>query len=467
MCKSLIINFLSALLLILLSYPVMGQPDIEEGKTLFRNVCGQCHARNMKDRLTGPALGGSKDRWADYPREDLYRWIRNSSALIAEGHPKATELWNEWKPTVMQSNPNLTDDEIESILLYVSGVYEGTYGVAATDQVAVAPETTGRRSSNLFYYLIFGFLVILAVLLTQILGNLQYLTDSQQGLEPRTPKPLLSVLTSKGFVGFILFALIVLAGYTTINNGIHLNRQQGYSPQQPIKYSHATHAGLHQIDCQYCHDGARRSKHAIIPAVNTCMNCHRAIKVGSQYGTAEITKIFAAIGYDPNSDLYIEEYDQLPENEIKRIYTTWMASQYISENSILDPKGELLVEDQWQGLVSALTSETKPQIPGPIEWVRVHNLPDHVFFSHAQHVTVGEVECQTCHGTVEEMEVVKQISPLSMGWCVNCHRETEVQFAGNNYYESYRKYHEEMEAGVRTTVTVEEIGGIECQKCHY
>jgi hypothetical protein len=144
-----------------------------------------------------------------------------------------------------------------------------------------------------------------------------------------------------------------------------------------------------------------------------------------------------------------------------------MASHYISENTILDPKGEQLVEDQWQGLVSALTSEIKPQIPGPIEWVRVHNLPDHVFFSHAQHVTVGEVECQTCHGTVEEMEIVKQISPLSMGWCVNCHRETEVQFAGNNYYESYRQYHEEMEAGVRTTVTVEEIGGIECQKCHY
>jgi len=137
------------------------------------------------------------------------------------------------------------------------------------------------------------------------------------------------------------------------------------------------------------------------------MNCHRAIKVGSQYGTAEITKIYASIGYDPNSDSYIEGYDQLSKDEIKSIYTTWMANQYIAENTLLDAKGEQLVDEQWNELVSSLTSETKPKIQGPIEWIRIHNLPDHVFFSHAQHVTVGAIECQTCHGTIEEMEVVK------------------------------------------------------------
>ncbi|MEO1256169.1 MAG: cytochrome c class I, partial [Bacteroidota bacterium] len=96
-----------------------------------------------------------------------------------------------------------------------------------------------------------------------------------------------------------------------------------------------------------------------------------------------------------------------------------------------------------------------------------HNMPDHVYFNHAQHVTVGKQECQTCHGPVEEMEVVYQYSPLSMGWCINCHRQTEVQFTNNDYYQSYEKYHEELKSGDRDKVTVEDVGGLGCQKCHY
>ena len=133
----------------------------------------------------------------------------------------------------------------------------------------------------------------------------------------------------------------------------------------------------------------------------------------------------------------------------------------------MDSDGELEVEDQWEGIVESLTNENKPQIQGPIEWVRIHNLPDHAYFNHAQHVAVGKVACQECHGEVENMEVVQQYSPLSMGWCVNCHRQTEVQFKGNEYYNSYQKYHEELNSGTRTKVTVEDIGGLECQKCHY
>jgi hypothetical protein len=90
-----------------------------------------------------------------------------------------------------------------------------------------------------------------------------------------------------------------------------------------------------------------------------------------------------------------------------------------------------------------------------------------VYFNHAQHITVGKLECQTCHGKVEEMEVLKQMSPLSMGWCINCHRQTEVKFKDNAYYASYKQYHEELATGKREKVTVEDIGGLECQKCHY
>ena len=248
-----------------------------------------------------------------------------------------------------------------------------------------------------------------------------------------------------------------------------MGRMQGYQPDQPIKFSHTTHAGLHKIDCQYCHDGARRSKQSVIPAANTCMNCHKAIKVGSKYGTAELTKIYASIGFNPNDDKYIDNYSNLSEADLEKIYKEWIGNSYMKTNSLtsMDDKGKREVEKQWAVLKASMTSETKPKIQGPIEWVRIHNLPDHVYFNHAQHVAVGKVACQQCHGKVEQMDVVKQYSSLSMGWCINCHRETEVKFADNAYYDSYKRYHDELKSGNREKVTVEDIGGLECQKCHY
>ncbi|MCD4735111.1 MAG: hypothetical protein K8R53_03620, partial [Bacteroidales bacterium] len=103
----------------------------------------------------------------------------------------------------------------------------------------------------------------------------------------------------------------------------------------------------------------------------------------------------------------------------------------------------------------------------PIEWVRVHNLPDHVFFSHAQHVNAGKRECQECHGPVEKMDKIVQVENLGMGWCIHCHRDTKVQFESNGFYEKYIRYHEEIKSGKRWLVTVEDIGGNNCQMCHY
>jgi len=151
------------------------------------------------------------------------------------------------------------------------------------------------------------------------------------------------------------------------------------------------------------------------------------------------------------------------------VYTKWIGDTYKTENNLetLDSEGEDQVKAEWDDIVSSLTNDQKKTIQGPIEWVRIHNLPDHVYFNHSQHVAVGKLECQQCHGTVEEMEVLEQHSPLSMGWCINCHRETEVKFKGNEYYESYEKYHDELAKGHKDKVTVEDIGGLECQKCHY
>lgn len=470
-------SFLKSILVVFLAlYGTIsyGQVSPDAGKKLFKDYCASCHDKKMEKKMIGPNLAGMEERWADYPQADLYAWIRNSQALIASGHTKANELSKEYNGLAMTSFPNLTDDEVGSLVAFVNGTADGTFGAPPP-----APENVGGTveaspsifSSKWFYAGLLAVLAILSLVLFKIIGSLNEIALKQD--DPSAvyeSKTIWGLLTSKGVIGFALFALVIFGGYTTVNNSVNFGRQQGYQPEQPIKFSHATHAGLNKIDCQYCHDGARRSKHSVIPAANTCMNCHKAVTFGSTYGTAELTKIYASTGYNPVKGEYIPDYDAMPEDKVAKIYKEWIRRA----NKENDPKLEgassdelkNLADDQWKHIVESLTNEQKKSFKGGIEWIRIHNLPDHVYYNHAQHVTVGKVECQTCHGKVEEMEVVQQMSPLSMGWCINCHRETEVQFEGE-YYDSYEEYHKELKAGDRDRVTVEDIGGLECQKCHY
>lgn len=436
--------------------------DLDAGKGLFRANCAACHAADMKTKLTGPPLAGIQEAWADHGGDEaLYSWIRNSQAMVSEGsNERANQVWAEYGPVVMNSFPTLTDDEIANIIAYINGVADGVYPPKKEDDNSELSNVNVKKDNTWLYFGLAALLAIMALVLTRIVSNLNYMIKVKEtGAAAGEPQTLKQTLTSRAVIGFIVFALVVIGGYYTVNNAISLGRQQGYQPTQPIKFSHKTHAGDQQIDCQYCHDGARRSKHSIIPAANTCMNCHKAIKTGSTYGTAELTKIFASVGYDPSTDKYISNYDQLSNKEIAEIFKPWIAEN----NDDVD------VDDQWEDIADALMDESigDDKIAGPINWVRIHSLPDHVYFNHSQHVTAGQLECQTCHGPVEEMEVLEQHSPLSMGWCVNCHRETEVKFADNEYYKNYELYHKELTEGTRKKVTVEDIGGLECQKCHY
>lgn len=466
--KHYLINAILIVIFSITSLSVFGQSSPDAGKTLFKNYCASCHAKGMKSDATGPALAGVRERWDN--QEDLASWIRNSQALIASGHPRATELWNKWKPVVMTSFENLSDEDIESLLLYIDGVSQGTYPPKAAGAAAGGEEVVVQEKGlgSALYWILGLVLAGLALVLAKVINNLNVIKAAKDGLDVQ-PKSTWEILTSKGVIGFLIFGLIIFAGYSTVTNAVNLGRQQGYEPDQPIKFSHKTHAGINKIDCEYCHDGARRSKHSIIPAANTCMNCHKAIKSGSTYGTGELTKIFASVGYDPSTSSYIEGYSEMPLDDKKKIFTKWMVDQYKSSNDLtdIDAEGEVLVAKQWDHLVESLTNDQKTDIYGPIEWVRIHNLPDHVYFNHAQHVTAGKIDCEQCHGKVEEMKVLKQMSPLSMGWCVNCHRETDVNFKDNAYYNAYEEYHKELKDGDRTSVKVEDIGGLECQKCHY
>lgn len=447
------------------SLTAYAEPTIEEGKNLFIANCAACHNKNMKDDLTGPALAGVEDRWAAYPRADLYKWIRFSQSMVTSGHPRAVELWAKWKPTLMNNFPGLTDDQIEGIILYIND----TANKKKDDTKKDGDQAGTGGGGNMWVFA--GLALILALLafaLMRIIDNLSNITRVQAGQVP-VNRTLLQVLTTKGAIAFLVFAVTLIFGYKTVDNATKMGRQQGYRPEQPIAFSHKIHAGINKIDCQYCHDTARRSKHSLIPGTNTCMNCHSAVKKGTQTGTAEITKIFASIGFDPITGKYIPDYDNWTDKQIEDLYKQWIGQEYMTANSLpaLNEAGRSIVEHQWDDIVKVLKNDSNGKIQGPIEWVRIHNLADHAYFNHAQHVAIGKVECQKCHGPVEQMEEVYQYSTLGMGWCINCHRETEVKFADNDYYKQYERYHDELKSGKRDKVTVADIGGLECQKCHY
>ena len=442
-------------------------PTKEAGKELFIANCASCHNKNMKDNLTGPALGGVEERWSAFPRKDLYTWIRNSQVLISSGHPRANELWAKWKPTLMNNFPGLTDEQIESTLLYINDQFVNG-GKVAGGPVVDAKEAKKESGLPWMFIGVALFLALLAFALMRIIDNLSNVARVQGGAAPYT-RSWVSSLTSKGFIAFMVFALTLIFGYKTVDNATRMGREQDYEPTQPIAFSHKLHAGTNKIDCQYCHDSARRSKQSSIPAANTCMNCHSAVKKGSVSGTKEITKIFASIGFDPIASKYIPDYDNWSEKQIEDLYKKWIGQEYLAANSLtaLDENGQMTVQNQWDGIVKALKDDSNGKIQGPIEWVRIHNLPDHAYFNHAQHVAVGQVACQKCHGPVQEMDVVYQYSTLGMGWCISCHKETEVKFKDNAYYDQYERYHKELKSGKREKVTVADIGGLECQKCHY
>lgn len=390
------------------------------GQALFSQNCASCHAVD-KD-LTGPALRGVEERWGG-DKKKLHAWIHNSQAFLKTGDKYANELYLKWNKTQMNAFPSLADAEIDAILTYIKSVPAPG---AATDGDATATSTSGGGDNTLLYGILTLILAIVALILLQVNSNLKKLSDEKEGNPSFEPVPF---WRNKAYIALIAILLFCIGGYLTVKGGIGLGRSQGYIPEQPIYYSHKVHAGTNQISCLYCHGGAQDGKHANIPSVNICMNCHMTINEytgkdklvkedGTEVdGTAEIQKLYKFAGFNP-----------------------------------------------------AVSKVWDPNKAKPVEWVKVHSLPDHVYFNHSQHVTAGKVQCQTCHGEVQKMDVAKQYADLSMGWCVNCHRTTQVQFKDNGFYSIYQKFHDDLKNGrIDSTrgITVEKIGGTECQKCHY
>ena len=407
-------GILAALVLIAIAPRAYAEVD---GKIIFRANCMSCH--KMESKLTGPALDGAFERimeakgfTEEQSHDWLMKWIRNSRAVIASGDAYAVGLYNDFNKTEMNSFLTLTEEEILAVIDYVRYWDDPVkYPPPVTAGPATPSDESGKGgiSARLLLIILVASLLVITLVLARVTHVLGRIVLEKEGAEIPREVPF---FLNKKLLTLIAILGVSFIGYRLADGAISLGRQQGYAPAQPIAFSHKIHAGINQIDCKYCHIG--RGKQATIPTVNICMNCHKAVSEGTTTGKVEIAKIYAAAGWDPESQTY-------------------------------DPSAEKA-----------------------IEWVRIHNLPDHVYFNHAQHVKVAEIACQQCHGPIETMDVVEQFAPLSMGFCVNCHRDTEVKFASNEYYAAhYRQFHEDLVQGHIDGVTAEMIGATECQKCHY
>ena len=414
------LSVLSVLVVLLLSnISAIAAPD---GKALFMSNCASCH--NPIKKSTGPALQNIR---GSLPGGDwVYKWVRNSAALIASGDAEAVRVYNEYNKTAMTAFPQLSNEEIDAILKYADD-YKAPTAAPAEGGEAAGAKTA--ESNGWLYTVITLSLLMLVLILWKANNALRRAANEKQGIANEKEIPL---YRSKLVIAVTAILAFIFAGYWIVNGAINEGRQQNYQPLQPLYYSHKVHAGINQINCLYCHAGAEKSRQAMIPSSNVCMNCHKQI---NEYTGADKHPLVTAEGKTINGTEQIQ---------LLYKYAGW------------DPEKKAYIRDE-NGNIKAT----------PIQWVKIHNLPDHVYFNHAQHVAVGKVQCQQCHGNIEEMDEVYQFAPLSMGWCINCHRQTEVQFTTNNYYSIFTKYHEELKSGKRTKVTESDLGGLECQKCHY
>ncbi len=391
----------------------------QDGAKLFKGNCASCH-KPTDQKLVGPGLKGIRARWTDEAK--LISWVKNSTEFLKTGDAYANKLYEQYGKSIMPAQA-LSDAEIIAVIDWADKGGDAPVATTADAKTAVAGSGDSETNSDTYFYILLVVGLILIILI-RVLGtvnkSLKSLVDEKQGIVTEI-KPVLSPYQSfrlwasqnKKIVAIIGLLIVTWSLKQGWDGLMGIGVYQGYAPEQPIKFSHEIHAGQNQIACVYCHSGVEKSKHANIPSANVCMNCHAYIQEGAVSGKEEIKKIYAALDYNPETRVY-------------------------------GPNKK------------------------PIEWIRVHNLPDHVYFNHSQHVKVGKIECTQCHGAVDSMAVVKQNSPLTMGWCIDCHRKTEVDYKDNKYYEELHKQFVNDPAYKKgDKFTIGKIGGLECSKCHY
>jgi mono/diheme cytochrome c family protein len=400
--------------------------DAAEGRKIFKEKCTSCHALDRD--LIGPALQTVVPTKSE---AFLLKWINNAPAFIASGDKEAVEA-SKFNPNAeMTAFPSLTPEQIKSILAYVKAGEPKKAADAGGAGAGGSDEVSSFSIAGVVAVILISIVVL--VVLGRAIKMLERLILQKQGVvlvEEESVSMVAGVgqlFKNKKFVFFFILCLITFLGSWGWMGMWNTGVNTGYQPTQPIKFSHELHAGTNQIDCQYCHAGAFESRNATIPSLNVCMNCHKQVQGRDNHDgniSPEIQKIYNALGYDPDKMTY---------------------------------------------------DKTKEK---PIEWVQVHNLPDFAYFNHSQHVVVAEEAirkekglkpnepvCFACHGPVNTMEEIYQYSPLTMKWCINCHKDTKLEVKDNAFYTKIIEAHEKIKKGEKITPAA--LGGMECGKCHY
>ncbi|MDU0371113.1 cytochrome c3 family protein [Hymenobacter endophyticus] len=382
---------------------------IAAGDALFKGNCAQCHAVN--EVVVGPALAGITKR---RPMSWIIPWIKNSSKLVASGDEYAVKIFNQYQKQQMPSF-QLSDAEITSIIAYTTS-QEG--GVAGKDPIAgdgTKPAGDGTATAdagddaagagkymNVLLIVLVVVLIVLVVTLVIIANIMKDVLRGRKDLDGRDVEVIDQRFDFSKIYKSTAVRAIVGVVFVLAVLYESIQGAMGVGLQQGYQPTQPI-AFSHKL-----HAG----EHQI-----NCAYCHTSVYKSK---SANIPS--------PNICMNCHSQIKTESPEIKKIYRAIERKQ-------------------------------------PIQWVRVHNLPDLAYFNHSQHTQVGGIECQTCHGPIQNMEVVYQYSPLTMGWCINCHRETPLNTKGNGYYDNLVKLHDSANGAVPFTVSSN--GGTECSKCHY
>ena len=415
-----------------------------QGEGLFKAKCATCHQPHKNG--TGPKLFEARKRWADAGEGDLITsWVKNNAQLRASGKSaRAKAIFEEYKGSVMTAFTDLKDAEVISILDWVDAQPDpasvAAPGPGGPTDGAVDPAAE-EEGGDMWMWIIISVLFVIIIL--SVGGVRRQLKISVGESSAEDDQTYLSEFKTWAWkyrlpVGLGVLVIIISLIVTVFQGLGRINVVENYQPSQPIAFPHDKHAGVNGIDCKYCHNSVTKSKSAGIPTVNVCMNCHKQISGDGKPYAAEVKKIYAAAGWDPTGP-------------------------------------------------GRYTGKTKP-----IVWNKVHVLPDHVYFNHSQHVVVGGIDCKQCHGDMTKMTEAVKVQPvaelnkiegnvklskptLTMGWCIECHGAKGVSLGDgkNGYYDEIHKrlrdndkslYKKYLKDG---KVSVSELGGWECAKCHY
>ena len=387
------------------SSPSFDPSIVKNGESLFKGNCTVCHAIN--EVVIGPALRDVHERQSE---EWIYAFIKNSQKVIKSGDEYAVNLYNEYNKTLMTSF-DFSDEELNAILTYIKDESTKEVQVVVADVSDASGQAVDSSINSNNFYLSLGLNLFLLLVIIFILFKFTNLSKKYVLLQDNQLKGKLLDDDDKE---------IVDSGFN-IKEFIKSNRVVGIASFLFIGiFVKSCIDGLYTVGIQQNYQPTQpiafsHKVHAGQYEID-CNYCHTGVNISK---SANIPSV--------NICMNCHNAINTDKPEIQKILTAY------EENR-------------------------------PIEWVRVHNLPDLAYFNHKQHVAVGGLDCATCHGPIDEMDVVYQYSELTMGWCINCHRETEVSSKGNDYYKKLVELHN---SSSKKPMTVEDIGGLECSKCHY